>query len=409
MLLSNLSWNIAEKIIKSVSSIIIFSTLIQVSPESDYGTYSLTLSVFSTLQFITTFGLRDEIIKIITNNREQYSFTTINLIIFGFIIIILSMLMYLFHRFPELDHQIYAVGALLILQSIFLTSRYQLEANKNFSTIAKIDIVVSLILFPLKLYFSLHANLQLLILVIALEQFIANFIILIYEKQTIPIRVKIKSNEKIFQNSLPLLLTGLVQILYYRIDQIQINWLLGSSDLGIYSAALRITEIFYILPMALGSVLFPYIIDIYNGQISQSKKIKIILRTSLYISLITCFLIVILLQPILNWWAPGKFHGMYSVAIINCWTLPIMIFGILGTKLYICTGCSNMLVSRSVIALSLNFTLNPIAIGFYGIEGAAVMTLLVQLFVAIFYDLFTVQGRKVFKWKIKLIKTGGSN
>jgi PST family polysaccharide transporter len=49
-------------------------------------------------------------------------------------------------------------------------------------------------------------------------------------------------------------------MLYMRIDQIMLGQMVGNETVGIYSAAVRITEVWYFIPMAIVASVFPSII-----------------------------------------------------------------------------------------------------------------------------------------------------
>jgi len=55
----------------------------------------------------------------------------------------------------------------------------------------------------------------------------------------------------------PLMLAGLAITLYMKIDEVMLRQLVGPAAVGIYSAATRLTEIWYFLPIALASSLLP--------------------------------------------------------------------------------------------------------------------------------------------------------
>ncbi len=65
----------------------------------------------------------------------------------------------------------------------------------------------------------------------------------------------------LLRDSWPLVLSGIVIMIYMRIDQVMIQNMLGSEATGIYSAAVRISEAWYFIPMVITSSLFPAIIN----------------------------------------------------------------------------------------------------------------------------------------------------
>ena len=65
---------------------------------------------------------------------------------------------------------------------------------------------------------------------------------------------------ELLRASWPLILSGLAIMIYMRIDQIMIGQMLGDKEVGLYSAAVRISEVWYFIPMAIVSSVFPAII-----------------------------------------------------------------------------------------------------------------------------------------------------
>jgi O-antigen/teichoic acid export membrane protein len=65
---------------------------------------------------------------------------------------------------------------------------------------------------------------------------------------------------KWFVEAWPLLLTGLAIIVYTRIDQIMLAYLASDHALGIYSAAVKVSEVSYFVPGILATSFFPSIV-----------------------------------------------------------------------------------------------------------------------------------------------------
>ncbi|MFM6309557.1 MAG: oligosaccharide flippase family protein, partial [Dolichospermum sp.] len=63
----------------------------------------------------------------------------------------------------------------------------------------------------------------------------------------------------LLKESWPLILSGLTIIIYMRIDQIMLGQMVGDKAVGLYSAATRISEIWYFIPGAIASSVIPSI------------------------------------------------------------------------------------------------------------------------------------------------------
>ena len=73
-------------------------------------------------------------------------------------------------------------------------------------------------------------------------------------------RFDYKHSKTLLKDSWPLLLSGVAIMVYMRIDQIMLGQMLGSEAVGIYSAAVRISEVWYFIPMAIAASVFPSVI-----------------------------------------------------------------------------------------------------------------------------------------------------
>ena len=73
--------------------------------------------------------------------------------------------------------------------------------------------------------------------------------------------IRINRARELFKDSWPLILSGIVSIIYLRIDQIMLGEMIGNEEVGVYSAAVRIAEAWYFIPMAIVSSVFPSIVE----------------------------------------------------------------------------------------------------------------------------------------------------
>jgi O-antigen/teichoic acid export membrane protein len=73
-------------------------------------------------------------------------------------------------------------------------------------------------------------------------------------------RVRLATVRRLLAESLPLVLSGIVFMVYLRVDQVMLGQMVGDREVGIYAAAVRVAEIWYFIPTAVVSSVFPNII-----------------------------------------------------------------------------------------------------------------------------------------------------
>jgi O-antigen/teichoic acid export membrane protein len=73
-------------------------------------------------------------------------------------------------------------------------------------------------------------------------------------------QVKAKRAIKLIQNSYPLILAGVMITIYMKIDQVMLGNMRGNEAVGNYAAAVRFSEIWYFVPTAICTSVFPAIV-----------------------------------------------------------------------------------------------------------------------------------------------------
>ena len=81
-----------------------------------------------------------------------------------------------------------------------------------------------------------------------------------------------KMAASIFRQGWPLGLSGLSTCIYMRIDQFVITHFLGNAALGVYIAALRLSEMWYFIPIALVTSITPKIIELKHTDPAAYKN-----------------------------------------------------------------------------------------------------------------------------------------
>ena len=67
--------------------------------------------------------------------------------------------------------------------------------------------------------------------------------------------------KKLLKDSWPLIFSGVVTMIYMRIDQVMLGEMVGNEEVGVYSAAVRLAEAWYFIPLAIYSSVFPSIVE----------------------------------------------------------------------------------------------------------------------------------------------------
>jgi len=170
---------------------------------------------------------------------------------------------------------------------------------------------------------------------------------------------------------------ALVWIIHFS-DRYIVNYFLGVTAAGIYSAAYRIGEYASFTLVAMSTVLYPTIIKSYEeGNLSETRKyLKYSLKYFMIIAIPSAFGLSILAKPILSILTTPEFiTGTTTVPFVAFSGILLGLYQICLYTIYIANK-TYLTVSLLGTSAALNIILNIILIPRMGIVGAAVATLI---------------------------------
>jgi len=191
--------------------------------------------------------------------------------------------------------------------------------------------------------------------------------------------------KELLRDSWPLILSGMVISIYMKIDQIMIKEMLGAEQVGHYAAAVRLSEAWYFVPMAITSSVFPAIINAKK----QSEELYYQRLQKLYDLMVWLAVAIALPTTFLAPWVIKILYGKAflpaaGVLSIHIWAGVFVGLGVAASKWVVTEGYLINAAIRTVLGAFINVILNFILISKYGVRGAAASTLLSYFFVNYF-------------------------
>ena len=363
------------------------------------GIFNLILALMMVGAILSRIGLNVYVIRIIPsleNNKQQIALFLKEVIKIVFIgSVITSTLFYLFSNtiniyiFKSFDASEYLFYLIIIIIpfSLFTTL---VEVFRGFHEIKKYAFfknssqnLIIMILLLISILFSLNINpiyilySSTLITTLLLTIFLFKFL----KKQSIPLIIKDRYKDKILIYSYPMFLTSSMMFLITYTDIFMISYFISESDVGFYSAALKIASVVTFILASLNGYIAPQISSAYaKGEFSKIKKIyRYSLKIILFVS-IPIFLLIILLPNQLMSIFGSNFYQYGNVLLIL--GIASLINALCGSVGYILNMTDNQAIYMKIISIGLiiNIILNYFLIPIYSIIGAAIATLISTAF-----------------------------
>lgn len=386
----NSSWLIFEKIIRLIAGLFINVYVARYLGPNDYGIINYVISFVTLFAVIAPLGIDEILVSELLKNSDQQEVilgTAFFLKMLGiFLILLLISFSFLFDFNDFKTNTFILVFSLSLLFQPFnvIDFFFQSTVKAKYGVMSNIfTVVLSSIIRVVLVIF--HAPLFYFILVSIIETFCAAAVLIFFYKRKLFSFRKWKFDlsyaKKLLQQSWPLIISGFVIIIYMRIDQIMIKKILGFDAVGNFSVAVRLTELWYFIPMAIGSSFFPALI---NSKNTNESIFKNRLSNLMTLMVVIALLISIPLALFSNFFVTFLFGHEYikaaPVLIVNIWASVFVFIGVVSGKWFIIHGLNKISLFRSIIGAIANIGLNFFLIPKFGIVGAAISTVVCQIF-----------------------------
>ena len=206
----------------------------------------------------------------------------------------------------------------------------------------------------------------------------------------------------LLKESWPLILSGVTIMIYMRIDQIMLGQMIGDKAVGLYSAATRISEVWYFIPMAMASSVSP---TIYAAkEVSESlyyRRIEQFLRLLSWLSIVLAVPMSFLSGTIITVLFGKSYEASASILAIHIWASLFVFMGVGTSSWFIAEGLTQFALRRTIIGAITNVFLNIFLIPAYGGVGAAIATVISQAFASFLSNATHPKTRKIFNLQVK--------
>lgn len=383
---ANTSWMFAEKVIRLLIAFFVGVYVVRYLGPENFGVLSYAISFVGLFATIATLGLDSIVVRELVKDpdrRDEVLGSVFYLRIIGAVIAVILTIVTSF-ILKESFFNILLISIIVtstLFQSLNVVEYYfqaRVESKFNVYVQSSSLILASIIKVLLVL---LSAPLIYFAVVYVLEfMFLSVGFFIVYKINDLKIsNWKFKSSTAIelVKDAWPLILSGVVIAVYMKIDQVMIKNMLSNKELGYYAAAVKLSEAWYFVPMAISTSLFPAIVK--AKQVSEKlyfsrlqKLYDILAWMAIAIAIPVTFLSEFIIKIIFG----VKFLPAAPVLTIYIWAGVATFLGVASSQYLISENMTKLSFFRTLLGLIINVFLNLILIPIYGIVGSALATLI---------------------------------
>ena len=277
------------------------------------------------------------------------------------------------------DIQFFLWG-MVYLFSVTLTDKYTAffygsHLYVSFNKITAIGSLVSLVVFA-GLYFFVRAHdvffyLRLFILT-SFFQAVLLLVFFHFNQQQAMLFSPVHREDwkKFFSYSFVVFITNIIQFLAYRVDYWLVAFYQGNEALGLYSLAVRLCQLFWILPLLFAGIIFPQTAD--NKVVNHELRVVMLTRITIAILLLAELVALFLAEPVIPFVFGKAYHRSVGPFIYLLPGFFLLSINILLAAYYAGKKQLHVNFIGSTMCFVIVLFLDVILIPRYGINGAAI-------------------------------------
>lgn len=389
--IKNSGWMVFSRIYQMIFSLIVGSLTARYLGPSNYGVINYGLSYVNIFNTICSLGLEGVIVKRIINNPKEEGEligTSILLRILSSVFSIIGLIIFFNCSGSDTVTTVVAIiQAVSLIFNIYEILELWLQAKlmSKYATIAKCIAITCVGIWKISML-MLNVSVEFFAFTTIIESVVTLLVLVIsYVKLKGPkIKVKISLTKEILVEGSQFLLSSLCIIIYTRMDKIMLGAFIDNASVGIYSAALVISELWQFIPMAIINSSRPLLLQYKKeNEETYNNRVKLIYAIIILMGLVVGIAIILFGKLAIRILYGNEYLDAYVPLSILVWASTFAVLGSARTTWLITENKEKYLKIFVFVGAIVNLFLNLILIEKYKMIGVAIATLIAQIVVAI--------------------------
>jgi PST family polysaccharide transporter len=411
-LIGNTGWLFADRILRMAVGLVVSVWIARYLGPDDFGLFNYALAFVALFSFLVTFGLDGIVVRDLVQEpaRGNEILGTAFLIkLVGALLAIVTAVVTIRVLQPS-DSLAHVLVAIIAAGTVFqaldtidfwfqarVEARFVVYARGTaFLVVSIVKIVLILANAPL-IAFAWTVSFELLLSALGL--------VLAYRitgQRLSSWSVNVERVQRTLKDGWPIALTAVAVLVYMRIDQVMLGQMLGNRAVGVYSAAARISEVWYFIPTAIVVSVTPALIEARKLSMAlYYVRLAQLFRLMSGIALVIAVSMTFAADYVVRILYGDAYEGVGPILAIHIWAALFVFLGVAQGPWNINEGLTKLALMRTVLGAIANVVLNLLLIPGYGPIGAAIATTVSYAFAGVFLNAFSSSTRQIFAMQLR--------
>jgi PST family polysaccharide transporter len=191
-------------------------------------------------------------------------------------------------------------------------------------------------------------------------------------------------------------------VTYMKIDQIMLSEMVSDQAVGVYAAAIRISELWYFIPTALVLSVFPSIIEVKKiSEAAYYHRLQKLFDVMAGLALVIAVPMTLLSDVVIRLLYSAQYAGAGPILAIHIWAALFVFLGVAQSPWDISEGLTQLALLRTLLGAVINVAMNFVLLPLYAGLGAAISTVVAYAVSACLANALDARTRPILILQIK--------
>jgi polysaccharide transporter, PST family len=381
----NTGWLLGERVLVMLTGMIVGIWVARSLGPADFGTYSFVVSFVALFGFLPTFGLQGIVTRELISSRDNRATILGTVVVMRAIGCLIGLVSIVTLALLRDDSSTVTIMMIIVAFGLpfdafsVIDLWFQAQAQNKYNVLARGSALLLTMLLKVILILTGAPLVMFAFAEVAQQVLKATGFVAAYRWSGERMRTWQRNwplGRTLLRQSWPLMLSSAGALVYLKIDQVMLGDMVGPVEVGVYSVAARISEVFYFLPMTIGTALFPAMMHsrtletrVYHTRLQHAYTLMAWMATAVAV------VVTLAAGPVIATLYGPEYSAAGTILAVHIWTCPAVFMGAVLNKWLIAEDLLFFALTRHGLGAVVNVGLNFVLIPRYGGLGAAIATL----------------------------------
>lgn len=205
----------------------------------------------------------------------------------------------------------------------------------------------------------------------------------------------------LLKQSWPVIFAGMAIMIYMRLDTVMLKMMKGDYAVGLYSAAIKVSEVWYFIPLAIVSSVQPAIMRVKDDPELFYGRLRKLFSLMTMTACILGSIVALTSHAIVRILYTNSYNGAGAVLAVHVWASVFVFLGVAQSPWDLSKNLLTLSLYRTIAGAIINVAMNLYLIPRYSAMGAAIATVVSYAISAVFANAFSSRTRPIFYMQMR--------